>query len=70
MTNIGFTYQQAGNETLREKKQRENVFFSDEIKLLPKKNKWNYGNETKQTRFVHKNRDFKIQRRDGDKNVA
>lgn len=37
MTNIGFTYQQAGNETLREKKQRENVFFSDEIKLLPKK---------------------------------
>lgn len=39
MTNIGFTYQQAGNETLREKKQRENVFFSDEIKLLPKKNK-------------------------------
>lgn len=67
MTNIGFTHQLAGNETLRKKKkQQENVFLqimtflnqiSDEIKLLPKKKeKKNYGNETKQTRFVHKNK--------------
>ena len=48
MTNIGFTHQLAGNETLRKKKQQENVFLqimtflnqiSDEIKLLPKKKK-------------------------------
>ena len=65
MTHMDFTHQLAGNETLRKKKQQENVFLqimtflnqiSDEIKLLPKKKKKNYGNETKQTRFVHKNK--------------
>lgn len=61
MTNMDFTHQLAGNETLREKKkQQENVFLqimtflnqiSDEIKLLPKKKEKKI-TETKQNKPV------------------
>lgn len=66
MTNIGFTHQLAGNETLRKKKTARKCFLVDNDFLeldfrwnkttSKKKRKKNYGNETKQTRFVHKNK--------------